>query len=97
MPVSADIELSRSIRRLFVRHWIDLGRMSVRATSGRIFLSGRLQRIAGKEPELQGKTLDTILYEARRIPGVKAVNARLENWVNDGGHWRPADSDSAQN
>ncbi|MDA1044858.1 MAG: hypothetical protein O3C57_06500 [Verrucomicrobia bacterium] len=91
MPVSNDLELTRTVRRMLVKHWIDLGRISVRCTSGRIHLFGRLQRIAGKVPELQNMTVDNMLYEMQRIPGVKGVNARLENWIHDSGHWRPFD------
>ena len=100
MPVSTDLDLSRAVRRLLVKHWIDLGRISVRCTSGRVHLYGRMQRVAGKVPDLQTKTLDNMFLEMRRISGVKAINARLENWINDSGHWRPFerhDTDDAEN
>lgn len=91
MPVSIDLELSRSVRRVFIKHWVDLGRISVRCTSGRVHLFGTLQRIAGKEPELQANMMNAMFYELKRIRGVKAVNARFDNWILDSGKWRSSE------
>ncbi|MDE0838478.1 MAG: hypothetical protein OSB41_05425 [Kiritimatiellae bacterium] len=88
MPVSHDLELSRSVRRIFVKHWVDLGRISIRCTSGRVHLFGTLLRVTGKQPDLQANMLNAMFYELKRIKGVKTVNARLDNWILDSGKWR---------
>jgi hypothetical protein len=88
MPVSVDLELSRAVRRIFVKHWVDLGRISVRCTSGRVHLFGTLQRVAGKQPDLQSNMVNAMFYELKRVKGVKTVNARLDNWILDSGKWR---------
>jgi hypothetical protein len=71
-----------------VKHWVDLGRISVRCTSGRVHLFGTLQRVAGKQPDLQSNMVNAMFYELKRVKGVKTVNARLDNWILDSGKWR---------
>ncbi len=88
MTVSEDLDLTRRIRRVFVKHWIDLGRIAVRCHRGRIYLTGTLLRISESQPRLDPKIVDAMFYEIKRLPGVKLVNARLENWINDSGKWR---------
>ncbi len=48
----ADLEINRDIRKVMVRHWIDLGKISFRSSNGRIWVRGSLQRIAGVREEL---------------------------------------------
>jgi hypothetical protein len=31
-----DLDINRGVRRVLVKHWIDLGRISVRTTRGRV-------------------------------------------------------------
>lgn len=85
-----DLEINRDIRRVLVRHWIDLGQLSVRSTGGRVNVRGRLQRIEGRSEELTSSIVERIATEIRRIPGVGGVSIELANWTSGGGTWKPA-------
>jgi hypothetical protein len=86
-----DMDINRLVRRILVKHWVDLGRLSVRSTRGHVMLHGRLQRLAGATGFLSGPAVDSMFYELRRQPGVGRVTAHFENWSCDGGLWRPLD------
>ena len=96
MTLSAELEINRAVRRILVKHWIDLGRVSVHTTRGRVAVYGLLQHIEGRMDPLTGPVLDAMFYEIRRIPGVVIVRGHLDNWTNDGGRWRPLESGSRQ-
>jgi len=88
MPTSSDLEMNRRIRRILVKHWIDLGRLSIRTMRGVVVLYGRLQRIPGRDALIPA-IVEAIFYEIKRIKGVKWIRAHLDNWTNDGGLWHP--------
>jgi len=90
MNNQSDLDTTRHVRRILVKHWIDLGRLSVRCDRGRILVRGLLQRIPGTQQELTTPLVDAIFYELGRIKGVSRVTPYLDNWSNEGGRWRPA-------
>lgn len=92
MPGQSDLQLNRSIRRILVRHWVDLGRLSIRSTNGMVLVYGRLQRIAGREA-LTPPTVEAIFYDIRRLKDTRRIKPHLENWSNEGGLWRPVEDD----
>ncbi len=94
MPLSPDLEINRAIRRILVKHWIDLGRISVHSMRGRVAIYGLLQRIEGRMEPLAGPVLDAMFRDIQRIPGVHAVRPHLDNWTNEGGRWRPIEATS---
>lgn len=96
MPLSTDLDVNRAIRRILVKHWIDLGRLSIHSTRGRVAIFGAMNRIEGRMEPLSGMILDAMFYEIRRIPGVQIVRAHLDNWSNDGGRWHPLESSTRQ-
>ena len=89
MTTRNDLDINCKIRRVLVRHWIDLGRISIRTNLGRSCIYGSLARIAGHEEDIIAATIGTILTEVRRIREVVHVELRLENWTYDEGNWRP--------
>lgn len=89
MSHQTDLEVNRNIRRIFVRHWIDLGRLSIRTYQGRLSIRGYLQRIGGKDEELTTPIVEAMFAEIKRITSVQQVTAELENWTNDAGRWIP--------
>ena len=84
-----DLEINRAVRRILVRHWLDLGRLSVRSSLGRLTIRGAVDRIEGVREELTGALVDAIFNEIRRIPAVRNLHAEISNWVNQGGRWQP--------
>lgn len=88
----SDLDINRGVRRVLVKHWIDLGRLSVRSTNGKVYIYGRLQRLPGTEGNLMGTTVDSMFYQIKRIGGVTSVNPHLENWTDDDGLWRPVEA-----
>lgn len=89
MNTQSDLDINRAVRRLMVKHWVDMGRISVRTTRGNISLFGMLQRIEGRMEPLNPAIVDALIYEMRRLPGVHQLRAHFDNWTNDGGRWRP--------
>ena len=89
MSTPSDLEINRAVRRLFVRHWIDLGRISVRTVRGKVLIYGKLQRIEGRKERLHPASVDAMFYDMRHMKGVRSVGAHLDNWSNDGGRFRP--------
>ena len=84
----ADLEINRDIRKVLVRHWIDLGQLSVRSTSGRVSIRGSLRRIEGFNEELTGPIVDRMFADVRRLPAISRVAIELDNWTNAGGLWK---------
>ena len=87
----ADLEINRDIRKVLIRHWIDLGKVSFRSANGRVWVRGAMQRIAGVREELTSALMDIMFNDLKRIRGVSSVNAELDNWTNALGKWHPLD------
>lgn len=86
-----DLEINRKTRKVLVRHWLDLGQLSLRSINGRLTLRGSLERIFGFNEELTPGTVETIMGEIRNIPGVKYVSTEIVNWSNETGLWKLRD------
>jgi hypothetical protein len=85
----ADLDINRCVRTVLVKHWIDLGRLSVRSNDGKLYIRGSLQRIAGVNEELTSPIVDAMFADIKRIKNVRQVYPALENWSNDTGSWSP--------
>ncbi len=88
MNTASDLDINRAVRRVLVKHWVDLGRISVRSTRGRVIIYGNLRRIEGQHSPLSSTIVDAMLYEIGRIKEVRSVKGRFENWICEGGCWR---------
>ena len=86
-----DLDVNREIRRVLVRHWIDLGRMSVRTISGNTHIHGSLCRIEGFKDNLTIPIVNSIFNEMKRIRDIRHMRVDLDNWVNNSGGWIPQD------
>ncbi len=82
-----DLDINRAVRSVLVKHWIDLGRLSVRSTDGKLYVRGALSRIAGVNEELTSAIVDAMFSEIKRIRNLRQVYPMLENWTNDSGSW----------
>ncbi len=88
-----DIDTNRAVRSVLVRHWLNLGLLTVRTFSGRTTLRGDLVRMDGFKEPLTSAIVEAILGEIRRLPSVRHLNVQVENWVQSGGRWLPRDTD----
>jgi hypothetical protein len=87
---TSDLDINCRVRRVLVRHWIDLGKLSVRTTCGVVWLNGSLERLPNSGAALDTPALESILAEIRRTPDVRRLQARFENWVEQSGAWTAA-------
>jgi hypothetical protein len=94
MIFQTDLEINRNVRKVLVRHWIDLGHLLLRTVNGRVLIRGDLDRIAGTKEELLPPIVESMFYTIKRIEGVRAVTAELENWTNQTGVWQRRETDA---
>lgn len=85
---SMDLQVNQGVRRVLVRHWIDLGRIIIRSVQGVVSVRGAMNRIVG-QPPLAPKDLQTIADELNRVQQVKRVSIELNNWACEAGSWTP--------
>ena len=85
----ADLNANREVRKIFVRHWIDLGRISVRSANGRVTVRGTLTRVQTAPDPLTSVLVEGMYNELKRIHGVRFVLMELNNWENKTGRWIP--------
>lgn len=93
----ADLETNRKARRVLVRHWIDLGRLAVRAAAGSISVRGELVRIAGMQEGITSAVVETIFSEMKRTTNVKRMQINLTNWTSLSGKWVPVGAGNTGN
>lgn len=91
MTESYDLKLNCEVRRVLVKHYVDLGRIAVRSQKGRVTIFGHLQRVIGAQEPLTSPIVEVMFYEIGRLRLASKVNVRLDNWTVDGGRWKPMD------
>lgn len=77
--------INRGVRAILVRHFIDLGRMSIHPSSQGVRLQGTFVRLPGVAAPLTPELMVAIMGEIARVPGVRRVEADFENWTQEGG------------
>jgi hypothetical protein len=82
-------ELYRKSRSVLVRHWIDLGRLSVHLSTSTLHLSGDLLKLPSSGAELSGQAVWDLMDELRRITVGLRIDANLNNWQETSGNWMP--------
>jgi hypothetical protein len=92
---ASDLAVNRSVRRILVKHWIDLGRVAVRSNKGRVVIRGWLQRIEGATSELTPAVVTAMMDEIKRLRDVSRLVGRFDNWICDSGRWVPHESEAA--
>lgn len=83
----SDIEINCAVRRALVRHWIDLGKISLRTTQGVVWLSGVLTKLPKVTPELTPATITEMINDIRRTSSVRRVQCSFTNWTESGAAW----------
>lgn len=83
-------EINRKVRGILVKHWIDLGRLSIRSSTNAVFIHGSLVKLTGQSDKLTSPILENLFQEINRVPGVRRVDVNFDNWTRDGsrGLWR---------
>ena len=84
-----DLEINCAVRRVLVRHWIDLGKISLRTCNGVVSLSGELVKLSNTGNPLTMASLLQFSSEVNGIRRVRRVQTNFTNWVNVGGAWKP--------
>ena len=84
-------ESYKKARATLVRHWIDLGRLSIVVTPGSLRISGSFHRLPGVAAELTPALMDSIFRDLKRVPGITRITTRFDNWEQEGGcgAWKP--------
>ena len=84
-----DLQTNRDVRRILVRHWIDLGRLSIRTANGVVYVRGVLERLHNTQTPLNPASIEVIFTEIRRSKNVRRIHPELHNWVEQLGQWHP--------
>ena len=90
-----DLEINCAVRKVLVRHWIDLGRISVRTSAGVITLSGALDKLPNVDAPLTSSSVEEMIAEIRRVFSVRRIQPVLSNWTELDGMWKPVASKTA--
>ncbi|MGD9873686.1 MAG: hypothetical protein AB7T27_05380 [Kiritimatiellia bacterium] len=92
-------EIFRRIRSVLVRHWIDLGFLSIHVSEQTVYIKGSLKRLPGVSEQLSASVVDAIFSEIRHIRGVSRVQAQFDNWEGSviSGGWTPRDGEAISN
>lgn len=90
MTAPGDLEISRQVRAILARNWIDLGRITIGTVRGAIYLKGALAQIQQPVGNLDTDTVESMIEQIKAIDGVAKVMVELENWRETAGHWEPA-------
>ena len=84
----SDLATNCAVRKVLVRHWIDLGKISVRTSLGVVSLTGELQRISNSTGGLNASALSAIIFETKLIPTVRRVIVNVCNWTSSNDGWQ---------
>lgn len=80
----SDLEINRNVRRVLVRHNINLGWISISSCHGNVMITGSLIILPGSPGELDPTLIRSLFREASRAEGVKKIMVELNNWEHDG-------------
>ena len=87
----SDLDINRGVRKVFVRHRVNLGWLSIGSHGGSLFVHGDLQLLPGADTELSSSMVTSIFKEVKRCEGITRTTVELNNWIYDssGDSWRP--------
>jgi hypothetical protein len=94
MASAADFKINADVRRILTKHWINLRKLQYSCIGGIVYLRGVVEvmyNAPGREQSWQGVTARQVaeLEKAiKRIPNVKRVQFRFQNWERGTDGWR---------
>ncbi len=84
-----DLEVSRQVRAVFARNWINHQKVQYGATHGTVYINGRLSLlrepapVRGEERDRQGVSVKVLVFlekEILKVPGVRGVRWNIQGW-----------------
>lgn len=88
--VHDDLAVTREVRKLLVRAWIDLGRLTISTSAGKISIDGAMHRLPDTGTGLQSGDVEQLIRAVRQVSCRMNCEVRLENWVLRDGAWQAA-------
>ena len=87
----SDLDVNNGVRRIFVRHQIDLGWLSFHTSRGTVHIQGDLLALPGAN-ELTPARVTALFDEMRNAAGVCTLFIDLRNWLHNSLNtgWQPA-------
>lgn len=86
-----DLTVNQTVRRVFVRHQIDLGWLSLHTCRGTVYVQGELWPLPGVKSELTPALVGTLFGEIGASAGVRQMVVELRNWNHNSfsSGWQP--------
>lgn len=90
---AVDFRINAAVRRILIRHWLDLQLIDYRTTNCVVYIRGRFRGKGGrgrdkrKDYMINPSVVEAVEREIGRISGVKRVHMKLEGWTRSGGKW----------
>ncbi len=72
-------QMNQGVKTALVRHFADLSMLDFSCTGATVYLSGTLKK--DPQGEFPKTELEAMLREIVRVPGVRSLQANLENWA----------------
>ncbi|GAU08964.1 hypothetical protein [Desulfoplanes formicivorans] len=72
-------QINQSVKSALVRHFADLSQLDFTTTKNTVYLNGILKKDPSGDFSASG--LEAMLREIVRIPGVRGLQADLDNWL----------------
>jgi hypothetical protein len=82
-----DLNINHDVKRVLIRHRIDLGLLTIRTTGQICWIQGTLDRMKGFPEKLTPNTVKIIFAEIKHVKHLKYYKTHLDNWENNG-YWR---------
>jgi hypothetical protein len=76
-----NLEVNRDLRRAFVMHWIDLGRVSIHSVRDSVHIRGSLMKLPGSDTPLTSATVEVIFRKLKLAAGGRRIMIEFDNWV----------------
>ena len=77
--------INRQIRSVFVRHFIDLGFLTITTAGTTVRIRGVLKRLSGSQSVLTPAIVEEMFRQISKVQGVRSVLTEFENWRQVGG------------
>jgi hypothetical protein len=88
MADASDTEITAAVRKVLVKHWVDVSRIRIRVTRGVLILTGTIDKIYGAEGgPVDRSFLSSLDQGLQAVKGLRRIRYQFGNWAKDGGEW----------
>lgn len=77
------------VEQVFVRRGIDTQKIQISTHHGSVTIQGHLEPRSKRYEIKSSADMKSIEQSVRRVPNVKDIQWRLDNWNREEGHWKP--------